>query len=255
MTQGELSAELVASYRQRGFVRIPGILDPDEVAIYREAVERFRERTTTRRGGEVFAQYVDAWRQDDTLASLTRHPRLAAAAEALAGIPLRLWHDHILVKDPHNNAPTEFHQDMPYWPHANCRHALSAWVALVDVPVERGCMTFVTGSQDWQDLPPQNLRDHESLARLRPEIRWRERVTLPLRAGDCTFHNAYTAHSATPNDTDEARLAHVIIYMDVAATYTGKGHPVTDPLHLTVGQPYPDDRFPRDLSEEPLLSR
>lgn len=239
--------DLIESYRQRGFVRVPGVLEPAEVERFRTAVERFREHATTLGGRrqQVFSQYVDAWRQDETLAELTCHPKLARIAEALAGIPLRLWHDHILIKEPHNQAPTEFHQDSPYWPHDNCRHALSAWVALVDVPVERGCMTFVPGSQERRDLAPQNLSDHDSLARMWPEITWRERVTLPLRAGDCTFHSSYTAHRANSNDTDEPRIAHVIIYMDADATYTGARHPVTNPLDLTVGKAFPDERFPR----------
>ncbi|MEH1129512.1 phytanoyl-CoA dioxygenase family protein [Micromonospora sp. CPCC 206061] len=42
--------------------------------------------------------------------------------------------------------------------------------------------------------------------RLAPELAWQERVTVPLRAGDCTFHNAYLAHTATPNLTDDPRI-------------------------------------------------
>ena len=55
-------------------------------------------------------------------AELTLNP-LAQQATELAGIPLRLWHDQLLIKKPHNGAPTEFHQDAPYWPHANVRHS------------------------------------------------------------------------------------------------------------------------------------
>jgi len=144
---------------------------------------------------------------------------------------------------PHNGAATEFHQDRPYWPHSGGQ-ALSAWVALVDVPVDRGCMTFIPGSQRQTDLPAQNLSDHRSLMSMWPAGEWRERITIPLRAGDCTFHNAYTAHTANPNDTDDPRIAHVVIYMDADTRFTGAEHPVTDGLDLTVGGPFPEDRFP-----------
>ena len=110
--------------------------------------------------------------------------------------------------------------------------ALSAWVALVDVPVEKGCMTFMPGSHDRLDLRPQNLEDPEDLFTVAPDLRWHERVTLPLRAGDCTFHNAYTAHTAAPNDTDDPRIAHVVIYMDADTSFTGRPHPITDELDL-----------------------
>jgi ectoine hydroxylase-related dioxygenase (phytanoyl-CoA dioxygenase family) len=241
----QLTDEMVTSYRERGFVRIPQVLTPTEVERFRDAVVAYRQRVGMHPERPTFAQYVDVWRDDETVAELTRHPVLAAAAERLAGIPLRIWHDQTLVKDPHNGAPTEFHQDQPYWPHANSQHALSAWVALVDVPVERGCMTFVPGSQSQTDLRMQNLDDHWSLQSMWPQLEWSERVTLPVRAGDCTFHNSFTAHTANSNDTDEARIAHVVIFMDAEATYSGLKHVVTDPLGMAVGERFSDERFPR----------
>jgi phytanoyl-CoA hydroxylase len=66
-----------------------------------------------------------------------------------------------------------------------------------------------------------------------------------LRAGDCTFHSSFTAHTANPNETDEPRIAHVAIFMDADTTYSGSPHVVTDPLGLSVGGTFPDDRFPR----------
>jgi phytanoyl-CoA hydroxylase len=241
----QLTDALVASYRERGFVRIPQILTAAEVERFRDAVVAYRRGLDHPVDQPVFAQYVDVWRHDETLAELTRHPALGAAAQRLAGVPMRLWHDQVLIKDPHNGAPTEFHQDQPYWPHAQPRRALSAWVALVDVPAERGCMTFLPGSQRRTDLSAQNLNDHWSLQSMWPDSAWAERVTLPLRAGDCTFHNSYTAHTASPNETDEPRIAHVTIFMDADTTYSGSPHVVTDPLGLAVGDTFPDDRFPR----------
>jgi ectoine hydroxylase-related dioxygenase (phytanoyl-CoA dioxygenase family) len=244
-TAQTVSDEVVDRYQRRGFVHIPKVLAPAEVRRFRDAVVAYRERAQTLNNADlpVFAQYVDVWRQDETLAELTRNPRLAGIAERLQGSRLRIWHDQILIKDPHNGAATEFHQDRPYWPHAGGQ-ALSAWVALVDVPVDKGCMTFIPGSQRQTALQRQDLNDHRSLMSIWPEAEWQERITLPLRAGDCTFHNAYTAHTANPNDTDDPRLAQVVIYMDADTTYTGAVHPVTDKLGLTAGEPFPEDRFP-----------
>lgn len=237
----------IASYRERGFVHIPGVLTPAEVERYRDAVIAYRTHGDPRqRDSAMFAQYVDVWQQDQTLAELTLHPGVAAVAQQLAGVPLRLWHDHLLIKDPHNGVRTEFHQDQPFWPHTGPWNALSAWIALVDVPVERGCMSFIPGSHQQIGLAAQNLHDSRSLAEKWPESEWQERVTIPLRAGDCTFHNSWTAHTANSNDTDDARIAHVTIYMAAETTFDGKPHPVTSPMtDLTVGEPFPDDRFPR----------
>jgi phytanoyl-CoA hydroxylase len=242
-----ISDELVAEYRQNGFVRVPGILEAEEVSRFRDAATAYldKHREESLEKGGVFQQLVNVWQHDEIGRELTLHPRIGRVAEELAGVPVRVWHDQLLVKEPHNNAATEFHQDRPYWPHTNDRHSLSAWIALVDVPPERGCMTFIPGSQHRTGLQPQNLHEEDDLFRLDPSLRWLPRVTVPLRAGDCTFHNSYTGHMALPNRTDLARLAHVTIYMDTSTHYNGNPHPITTPLYLTPNTPFPTSVFPR----------
>lgn len=249
-TPETLSDDTIQAYRQRGFVHIPGVISPEEAATFRAAALDVAQRLKDKNyaaGGKaerVFTQLVNVWREDETMRRLTLHPNVGAIAERLAGVPLRLWHDQILIKQPRNSAPTEFHQDQPFWPHANSTHPLSAWIALVDVPVERGCMTFIPGSHTRADLAAQDLTDAHDLFRKSPDLMWEPRVTIPLRAGDCTFHHALCAHMATPNLTDDPRVAHVVIFMDAGTTYRATPHPVTDPLALQGGQPLAGDLFP-----------
>jgi phytanoyl-CoA hydroxylase len=251
-TPQTLADEDVRRYREQGFIHIRGAITPREAEEYRAAaaaaMERLADKSLTKGRGrveQIFTQIVNVWREDEPMRRLTLHPNIGGLAERLAGIPLRIWHDHMLVKLPNNQAPTEFHQDRPYWPHASSRHTLSAWIALVDVPVERGCMTFIPGSHARGGLRPQNLTDSEDLFRVAPDLAWEPRVTVPLRAGDCTFHNGLCAHMALANQTDQTRFAHVVIYMDAETTYTGQRHVVTDPLGLAVGQPLDGELFPR----------
>jgi phytanoyl-CoA hydroxylase len=240
-----LPEELITQYRTDGFVRIPGALTPEEVDRYREAARQaFDTEAGLNPGNPMFKQIVNIWQSDPVLRDLTLHPRLASYASQLAGIELRIWHDQLLIKPPHNKTPTEFHQDAPYWPHADSRHCLSAWVALVDVPVERGCMTFIPGQQDRHDIRAIDLTDSADLFEAAPDLVYEKRVTLPLRAGDLTFHNGYTPHTANANDTDDIRLAHVNIYVDRELTFDGRGHVCTDPLDLEIGDKLPDQQFP-----------
>lgn len=244
-TADALAPETIEAYRRDGFVKVPNIISKQEAARFREAALAVAARDeNSTQAGDVFSQHVNVWQIDQTMRELTLHPNIAAVATRLAGVDLRLWHDHILIKKPHNNAPTEFHQDQPYWPHANSTHPLSIWIALCDVPVERGCMTFIPGSHTRTDLPAQSLHDAQSLFEICPALRWEKRVTLPLRAGDCTFHHGRCAHMATPNFTDEPRVAHTVIFMDAATTYSGRGHIVTDPLGLKAGDPLSGELFP-----------
>ncbi|MFD0684372.1 phytanoyl-CoA dioxygenase family protein [Actinomadura fibrosa] len=247
---GQVPDDLVTAYRESGFVRVRGVLTPGQVERFRTAAEAFlaAHRAESLERQAVFSQLVNVWQRDRTLRDLTLDRRLGRIAEQLAGFPLRLWHDQMLVKEPHNNAATQFHQDRPYWPHAGDRLPLSAWIALVDVPPERGCMTFLPGTQDRTGLRPQDLHHEEDLFMTDPSLRWIPRVTVPLRAGDCTFHSGYTGHMALPNRTDQARLAHVTIYMDARTRYSGTPHVVTDALGLAAGDRLDGENFPRPWS-------
>lgn len=240
-----VGADAIEAYRRDGFVALRSVLTREEAARYADAALAASERLRSHRSDAVFDQHVNVWRDDETLRELTLHPRIAAIAGRLAGLPVRLWHDQVLIKAPHNERATEFHQDQPYWPHEGSRPALSAWVALVDVPVERGCMTFIPGSQRLRDLSAQALEVEGDLFEHAPDLRWAPRVTIPLQAGDLTFHDARCGHMATPNLTDEPRIAHAIIYVDADTAYSGAPHPVTDPLGLAAGASLEHELFPR----------
>lgn len=249
-TADTLTDEQIAAYRSQGFVHIPGILSRDEATHFHAVAQDFAAVGPSLSNQPVFQQLVNVWTQNDGMKALTLHPNVGAVAEKLAGVPLRLWHDQILIKKPHNEAPTQWHQDQPYWPHQNSAHPISCWIALCDVPVERGCMTFIPGSQKRTDLRAQNLNDPDSLFSICPELKWEPRVTIPLKAGDCTFHHGRCAHMATPNFTDEARVAHVVIFMDADTTFDGNPHVVTHKLGLSVGDRLEGELFPRASTDQ-----
>jgi len=241
----QITPELVDFYRDNGFVRVRGMVSRERALELGRAAGEFAAARNDPNGSPIFQQLVNVWREDETLRGLTLDARIGGIAGQLAGGPLRLWHDQLLIKTPRNGAATHWHQDQPYWPHAGSSHPISMWIALCDVPVEKGCMTFLPGSHRRTDLAAQNLASATSLFEICPDLQWESRVTLPLRAGDCTFHHGRCAHSATPNLTDEARIAHVVIWMDAQTTYTGAPHVVTQPLSLEIGEPLGGELFPR----------
>ena len=239
-----VAAEKIDCFAKNGFVHVPNVLTQDEVRTYHAAALEAAEQVACLSDRPVFTQLVNIWQNSGPMRNLTLHPKVAAIAAALAQTQLRLWHDQILIKKPHNNAATEFHQDQPYWPHLESTHPISAWIALCDVPVEKGCMTFLPGSQHRTDLPAQNLSSATSLFEICPDLIWEQRITVPLKAGDCTFHHGRCAHMATPNSTDEPRVAHVVIYMDAGTKFSGAEHVVTKPLGLNPGDPLDGPMFP-----------
>lgn len=59
-------------------------------------------------------------------------------------MPLRVWGDEVLTKYPQDSGPTARHDDMTFEA-LDTRISLNVWIALADVPVERGCLTFLSG--------------------------------------------------------------------------------------------------------------
>jgi ectoine hydroxylase-related dioxygenase (phytanoyl-CoA dioxygenase family) len=240
----------IAAYRRDGFAVLRGVLTPAEVAHYRAAslavteVPPSAQRASGSAYSRAFTQVVNIWRTNDTLKQLTFHPRVVAAMRQFTGVPMRLWHDHILTKAPRNGQASEFHQDQPYWPLGREMRAISAWMALGDTPVEHGCMSFIPGSHQLRNIPRQSLTDATSLMGLCPELTYAPRVTIPLRAGDITFHDGFTAHFAGANQLEVPRVAHVVIAIEASARFQGGGHVVTDPLGLRPGDALPESVCP-----------
>ncbi len=241
----QLSEQEVRFYRENGFVRVRNIIAREEALRFRERALKLQDESAPGERGGIFTQLVNVWGRDEVMRELTMHANIAACATRLAGVDLRLWHDQLLIKRPRNQKATEFHQDQPYWPHADSPNPISCWVALGDVPVEHGCMTFLPGTHRRTDLPSQNLGDSRSLFAIAPDLEWSERITVPLQAGDCTFHHGRCAHMATPNTSEEDRVAHVAIFFDANATYRSQPHIVTDPLGLAQGATFEHPMFPR----------
>ena len=95
-----------------------------------------------------------------------------------------------------------------------------------------------------RDAQGQSLADGRSLFSLAPDLEYEERVTLPLRAGDCTFHNGRCAHMANANTTDVPRVALSVIMMGRDTRFRDKPHPCTDGKGFKPGQIIEGDEFP-----------
>ena len=109
-----VTPEQIASYRENGFLHVPQVLSPDQVETYRNAAaDAYDNINSLNPDNAMFRQIVNVWQSDDTLRELVHHQGLASIATELAGMPLRLWHDQLLIKKPHNQTPTEIIKTLP----------------------------------------------------------------------------------------------------------------------------------------------
>lgn len=256
-----ITVEAIAGYRAQGFVHIPAVLTPEEVEEFRadarEQLDRENKLQWDEDGGNVMEWVADPELKSRAMRRLALHPQVAAIAERLAGVPLRLFKTELLRKRPGDSAGTPPHIDAVAFPFRGAPVTLTAWVALTDVPVERGCMSFLPTSQLVVEADQAQV-GWDPLASL-PELAWRPRVVVPLRAGDVTFHHEQTVHLAGANLTDVDRISLTTVYMDAGATFaperinlgldgdigdlTGLGPDVM--RSMAPGQPMDGERFPR----------
>lgn len=247
--------ELVDSYRRDGFVRAPGLLDVAEVDRFAALVEAAVRSRTARdrrtlaeksRYEQSFQQCINLWEDFADVRALTFHPRICATAAALVGGErIRLWHDQALFKEA-GGRETDAHQDQPYWPIAEA-DTVTAWIPLVDIDDEVGCMGYVPGSHAVGLRRFVNIflgEPEDVLAR--PELGGAQPVFVPARRGDVLFHHGLTVHCAKPNRSPLVRAVHTAIFFRDGCTRADLPlpHPSVDRNAVAVGAPIAGDAVP-----------
>jgi phytanoyl-CoA hydroxylase len=236
----------VRRFHDEGFTAVRDLVPRAEALAGREAALRLarqRHRAATLREDGIFHQVINAWRADEALRGLTLHPRLLAAVRGLAGRPMRLWHDQLFIKRPEGSLATEFHQDLPYWPVPADAFTVSAWLALGDIGEDDGCLSFIPGSHRLR-AGESDLTDRGSLLAMYPQLADVERVTFPLLAGGCTFHQGWSAHRAGANRGAADRIALSVIFIAADTRCTAQEHALTGEFGLRAGEPFPEDACP-----------
>jgi ectoine hydroxylase-related dioxygenase (phytanoyl-CoA dioxygenase family) len=220
-----LADEVIDAYRRDGHVVVRALAAAAEVAAYRPRIASALDAVTAARDpqgrlddyGRLFTQVTNLWRLDDAVRAFVLSRRFAGVAARLMGVAgVRLYHDQALFKEPGGEA-TPWHQDQYYWP-LDTPHTVTMWMALVDIPLEMGPMSFASGSHR-AELHPGPISAEES-ARLAREIAARGFEVAPgqgLRAGDATFHSGRTLHAARPNRTARRREVMTVIYYEDGA--------------------------------------
>jgi ectoine hydroxylase-related dioxygenase (phytanoyl-CoA dioxygenase family) len=250
--------EQVRFYEENGYVQLSHVLRQDEIEALRRALEvavedrkRLQENWGPRMDegyAKVFLQMVNVWERYPAIEEYVLSTRVGGIARRLTRArSVRLWHDHALIKYPKDSKATAWHQDKVYWPMRE-NGALSCWMALDDVTVEKGCMWFLPGSHKLGPLNPVDLGNagESDLLRLLPagQREGVRPVVIEMKAGSCTFHNGLTFHYAGPNTTDTPRRAMVTIFMPAGTHYTPLEHLIGDRGNLKEGEEFHGPLFP-----------
>ena len=164
---------------------------------------------------------------DSAISQLVTTPLLGAMAAKLAGVSgIRLWHDQLLFKPPQAEASAGavgWHQDYHYWQCSASTDMLTAWIALVDVDENNGCMEVVPGSHKWGLLPESDFfeQDMDALKARIEAASGQSFETVPciLPAGAVSFHHCLTIHGSRPNQSNGPRISMVSHMMPDGTCY------------------------------------
>lgn len=202
----------VAAYQSQGVVCIKNLLKVEEIALLTRGIERnlanlsVRAKVASRSDDpgyfvEDFCnwQHIDEYRQ-----LIYQSPLAVVAALLMQSNVARLYHDHLLVKEPHTRQVTPWHQDQPYY-NIDGRQNCSFWIP-VDPVSRESTLEFVAASHLGPWLMPRSFCDNQakwfpegSLAEL-PDISARpgdfEILGWALEPGDVVCFHMLTLHSA-----------------------------------------------------------
>jgi len=213
-----LSSEQIEYYRQNGFVKVSKVLYGEALNYAQKVVEAavLLRKDSDKRTLAEKSQYEQSFLQCGYLCfdfpavkDLVFSKRFAGIGRDLMEVDkIRLWHDQALFKEP-GGRPTDVHQDSSYWPVKEPEFTTTIWMAMNDVPVEKGCLYFYPGTHKL------GLREYVDIFKnphfpeaLDPE----NNIKVPLLAGDATFHSGLTFHGALGNTSSEMREGMTIIY-------------------------------------------
>lgn len=227
-----VSAAQCDAFRRDGFIHLPGLCSPDEVAAWRTEIRRasaagnrelrpLAERDTY---GKAFLQTLNLRLIAPVIERFVTAPRFGGVAAALLGVEaVRLFHEQSLFKEPGGGA-TPWHQDQQYWP-LDSEFCLGMWMPLVDCDEDMGVLRFAAGSHRLGRVDDLTISDasEATYARLISERGLTVRSE-PMRAGDATFHWGWSMHGAGPNRTERLREAMIV-------TFFADGTRVATPRH------------------------
>jgi ectoine hydroxylase-related dioxygenase (phytanoyl-CoA dioxygenase family) len=259
----DLTRDEIAAYARDGVLYAKGLFDRAWIERMRQAALRDMEspgpcahEVKPRDGRGRFFMDVFMWRSDpDFRAFVFESPAAEIAGQVMSSTRVNFFYDHLFVKDPGTQAPTCWHNDLPFWP-LRGEHIISIWLALSPVTRDTSGVEYVRGSHRWgkwyKAITPMRDPHYEAthLEECPDFSTMRDRhdvVSWDMEPGDVLLHHALTVHGASGNSSlTERRIG-------LATRWTGDGV-VFDPRPATLkindhgleeGDPLGGEQFPQ----------
>lgn len=256
-----ITTEDIEAFRRDGVVILRDVLSADELATLEAGVEKnlaslspLGMNATADGAPGAFIEDFRNWDRIGEYESIIRGSALAPAAAALLGAStVRLFHDHLLVKEPGTLDRSPWHQDQPYYS-IDGAQTVSFWIPL-DPVARESTLEFVAGSHTGKWYMPRSFVKktpmvfEEGALEEVPDIDAdRDAFSIlgwAMQPGDAVAFNMLTLHAAAGSETRRRAFSLRLLGDDV--TWAPRPHrtsPPFDDVSLQAGAPLDHPQFP-----------
>lgn len=261
-----LDPETIQSFQRDGAVVLRGVLTTMQVLQLDIGIEEnlahLSPLAVTASQSDDPGRFVEdfcTWQTNANYAHILRDTALPyIARELMQSESVRIYHDHLLVKEPDTRAPTPWHQDQPYY-NVEGRQNVSFWIPVDSVPLA-STLRFVARSHEGTWYMPRTFREQQ--ARWFPEGALKElpdieaeperfkQLAWALEPGDCVAFHMLTLHASSGTPPGQRRRVFSARYIGDDIRHTIRPWRTSPPFEglasrLTDGAPMEDELFPR----------
>ena len=138
-----VTPDLAQAYQQDGAVCVRGLFSAEEIGLLTQGIEANLASPSERAivaskpsdPGRFFEDFCNWQRIEAYQQFIQESPAAAAACALMQGSAVRLFHDHLLVKEAGTVQRTPWHQDQPYY-NVDGAQNVSMWIPVDPVPRE-----------------------------------------------------------------------------------------------------------------------
>jgi ectoine hydroxylase-related dioxygenase (phytanoyl-CoA dioxygenase family) len=219
--EAAITPDLVTAYQRDGAIVARGLLTSAEVETLRLGIDNNLANPSPRaivasrpEDPGFFIEDFCCWADNPAYRDVIFQSALApAAARLMQASTVRLYHDHMLTKEPGTLQRTPWHQDQPYY-NIEGEQNVSMWIA-VDPVRRHSTLEFLASSHRGPWLMPRTFMTQQ--ARWFPEGSLQDlpdveaqRAQLPIvgwaiEPGDVVCFHMLALHAAGPVDADRRR--------------------------------------------------
>ena len=259
-----ITPDIVAAFQRDGAVCVRQLLTPAEVGLIRAGIDQNIARPSPRakiasRSGDpgFFIEDFCNWQHIEPYRRAIFESALGmAAGQLMQSRRVRLYHDHMLTKEPGTRQRTPWHQDQPYY-NIEGRQNCSMWIP-VDPVRRHSTLEFVAGSHRGPWLMPRSFMDHQarwfpegSLAEL-PDVEAARSqhniIGWETEPGDLVCFHMLALHAAGGVDGDRRRRVFSVRFLGDDIRHAPRAW-ATSPEFLGLG----DALAPGAAMEHPLF--